>query len=284
MSNIVSYLFKTNAVKVAPNDKPFWLTSGSLSAYFINTQFLYGSEEEATEFLAYIDSILDNHVELPKKVFDKVLSQYNNNEIYRSVMNEVKAFIENNINVDEIDYISGGERRDWYFSNILAYLLNKPHITVFKDLSTYVSDKDFETTTEVSSLADKKVLHVADLITAASSYERAWIPCISNLGSKMTDSVAIVDRKQGGHELIESFGVNSFSLVKVDKDLFKTAQDLNIITEEQYNMVSDFIDNPIETMRNFLIAHPDYIEKALASDARTAKRAQLCIDKNIYNI
>ena len=44
--------------------------------------------------------------------------------------------IKENINTEEIDYISGGERRDWYFSNIIAYLLKKPHVTIYKDLTT----------------------------------------------------------------------------------------------------------------------------------------------------
>jgi len=42
-------------------------------------------------------------------------------------------FIKNNIDVNEVDYISGGERRDWFFSPIIAKLLNKPHITIYKD-------------------------------------------------------------------------------------------------------------------------------------------------------
>lgn len=58
----------------------------------------------------------------------------------------MKNYIESHINVDEIDYISGGERRDWFFSNIIAYLLGKPHISIYKDLSTVVSDSKFEGT------------------------------------------------------------------------------------------------------------------------------------------
>ncbi len=41
MNNLKSHLFETNAVKVCHGDKPFWLTSGKISAYFINTHFVY---------------------------------------------------------------------------------------------------------------------------------------------------------------------------------------------------------------------------------------------------
>ena len=64
--------------------------------------------------------------EIPKNIFAQVLYQYENNEIYSTVINSVVMFIKNNISIDDIEYISGGERRDWYFSNIIAYLLKKP--------------------------------------------------------------------------------------------------------------------------------------------------------------
>ena len=199
MSNLVSYLFKTNAFKVCPDNKPFWYTSGKIGPYFINTHFLYGSEESAVNFLNFIDIEKDNKIELPKKVLDKTLAQYNSNSIYKEVIDEMISFIKSHINIDEIDYVSGGERRDWFFSNVVSYLLEKPHITIFKDLSTVISTPDFEETKVISELKGKKVLHVADLVTAASSYVRAWIPAIQNLGSEIVWSTVVVDRMQGGN-------------------------------------------------------------------------------------
>ena len=83
MSNIISYLFETKAIKFCEENKPFFLTSGSISPYFVNTHFLYGNEKDATEFLSYIDTLLNDRINLPKKVFDKVLVQYQNNAIYK---------------------------------------------------------------------------------------------------------------------------------------------------------------------------------------------------------
>ena len=185
MSNIVSYLFETNAIRFCKENKPFWYTSGKIGPYFINTHFVYGNEKDAVELLSFIDESLSNKMTLPKKVFEKVLEQYNKNSIYKDVINHLKSYIEENIDVSNIDYISGGERRDWFFSNIIAYLLKKPHISIYKDLSTVVSSYNFENTEVVSNLKDKKVLHIADLITVASSYIRAWIPAITNLGATM---------------------------------------------------------------------------------------------------
>ena len=284
MSNLMSYLFETNAIRFCEENKPFWYTSGKIGPYFINTHFVYGNEKDAVELLSFIDDSLSDKLTLPKKVFDKVLGQYNTNEIYKNVIDTMKGYIEENINIDEIDYVSGGERRDWFFSNIIAYLLNKPHITIYKDLSTVVSDSKFENTTPVTSLDNKKVLHVADLITVASSYIRAWIPAIKNLNANICWSCVVVDRMQGGKEKIEDEGIKSLSLVQVDSNLFKKAQELGIINEAQVEMLNGFFKNPDETMRNFLIAHPEFLENALKADEKTQKRAKLLVDNNLYNL
>ena len=284
MSDVMSYLFETNAIRFCDENKPFWYTSGKIGPYFINTHFVYGSEKDATELLSFIDDSLSDKLTLPKKVFDKTFAQYNSNEIYKNIIDTMKSFIDENINVDEIDYVSGGERRDWFFSNMIAHLLGKPHITIYKDLSTVVSDSNFENTKSVTSLDGKKVLHIADLITVASSYIRAWIPAINALGAKICWSCVVVDRMQGGKDKIEAEGVKSFSLVQVDTALFKKALDLKIINDAQFDMLKGFFENPDETMRQFLIEHPEFLENSLNSDEKTKKRAQLLIDGNLYNL
>lgn len=284
MSNIMSYLFETKAIKFCEENKPFWYTSGKIGPYFINTHFVYGSESEASELLAFIDDCLSDHLTLPEKVFKKVLAQYENNEIYHNVIEAMKNYILENIDISQIDYISGGERRDWFFSNMIAYLIKKPHISIFKDLSTVVSDFKFENTSSINNINNKNVLHIADLITVASSYIRAWIPAIKNINGKICWSCVVVDRMQGGKAKIEAEGVKSFSLVNVDNTLFETAFKNNIINENQLNMLKEFFKDPDNTMKQFLINHPDFLENALNADKKTAQRAKLLIDGNLYGL
>lgn len=194
------------------------------------------------------------------------------------------SFIKENINISEIDYISGGERRDWFFSNIIANKLNKPHITIYKDLSMVITDSEFETTIDLSEVKNAKVLHIADLITEASSYIRAWIPAIESLGAKIEWSTVVVDRMQGGKEKLEASNVKSFSMINIDETLFEKALNMNIINNAQYEMLKNLYENPDQTMRTFLINHPEFLENALKSDEKTALRAKLCIDNNLYNL
>ena len=284
MSNLVSYLFETNALKICPDNKPFWYTSGKIGPYYINTHFLYGSEQDAVELLEFVDYEKQDKENLPKKVFEKTFEHYEQNEIYKNVINEMINFIKQNINVDEIDYISGGERRDWFFSNIVANKLGKPHITIYKDLSMVINDSKFEYTIEKSNVKNAKVLHIADLITEASSYLRAWIPAIKSLGAQIVWSTVVVDRMQGGKEKLENENIKSLSMINIDETLFEKALNMNIINQNQFEMLNNFYENPDETMKNFLIAHPEFLENALKSDEKTSARAKLCIDNNLYNL
>lgn len=285
MSNIVSYLFETKAVKFCEENKPFFLTSGMISPYFVNTHFLYGNEKEATEFLSYIDTLLEDRVNLPKKVFDKVLVQYKNNAIFKYTIDTMIKAITDNVDVNEIDYISGGERRDWYFSNIIAYLLKKPHLTLFKDMEAFVSPYDFSSTEKITDIEGKTVLNASDLVTAATNYVRSWIPAVKNLNGKLLWTCYVVDRKQGGTEVLEKEVIKTIPLALVDNTLFEKAFELGIINQGQLKMLKRFYHDPYTAMREFLINHPEFIENALKStDERTQKRVKLLVDGNLYNL
>lgn len=277
---LVSWLFDTNAVRVCPENKPFWYTSGTIGPYYINTHFLYGSEEKANKLLAFIDEAKKDIFSCPEKVLDTTRENYNSDSIYKGLIDQMCLFIKENVNLDQIDYISGGERRDWFFSLVIAEILKKPHITIYKDLSAVVSENG--SVKKLENLNGKKVLHIADLITEASSYERAWIPAIKSAGGVITDSVVVVDRKQGGEELLAGAGVRSFAMVSIDKNLFDRVLEMGLISKEQYNMIINYTANPKESMKKFLKEHPEFLENALNSDEKTKERARLCIDKKIY--
>ena len=284
MSDLVKYLFDTKAFRICEENKPFWYTSGKIGPFYINTQFLYGSEQEANDLLEYINSILSEKTELPTKVFEKVQKQYEENSIYKCTLEELVKSVMENVNVDEIDYVSGGERRDWFFSNMLAKLLNKKHLTIYKDLTVVESDPDFKENKIVENINGAKVLHVADLVNTASSYERAWIPVIEKMGGKIICSQVVVDRVQGGKEIIEKYGIKSLALINLDNSLFNTAHDLNIISDSQLELLNNYRKDPDGSMRAFLVAHPEFLENALKADEKTIKRAKNCIENDLYGL
>ena len=284
MSKLMSLLFETHAFKVAPENNPFWYTSGKIGPYFVNGDYLYGSETDSKELLGFIDNELENEdkKDIPAHIFEKVLAT---NETYKYVIDSLKDYIEKNIDVSSIDYISGGERRDWYFSNLIAYFLNKPHVTIYKDLTTVVSNSQFTENANISKIENKKFLHVADMLNQSASFTRAWIPAIKNLGSSIVWAVFMVDRLEGGTEILSNLDIDVHSLLKINDDLFIKALDLGVINTEQLKMLRDFKKNPDESMKQFLISNPEFIENALKSDnSRTLKRVNTLIEQNIYGL
>ena len=90
---------------------------------------------------------------------------------------------------------------------------------------------------------------------------------------------------QGGDDLLKENRIESLSLIKVDTALFEKALELGIINENQLGMLKRFTADPDGSMKEFLLAHPSFLQDSLNSDnERTAKRAKLCIANNIYGI
>lgn len=278
--NLINWLFETNAVRVCPEGKPFWYTSGTIGPYYINTHFLYGSENKALELLEKIDAEKAEKLTCPERLLSSMEANYTSDKIYKGLIDSMLDFIKSNIDVENIEYVSGGERRDWFFSLLVAKGLEKPHITIYKDLSAVITENG--ETRAAESICGARVLHVADLITEASSYERAWIPAIKNICGQMTESIVVVDRLQGGAELLEKNDVCSFAMVSINKEFFDKALDLGHINKGQYDMLLGYTADPRESMRSFIKEHPEFLENALKADSRTKERAQLCIDKGIY--
>lgn len=279
---LIQNLFTTRALRVCPKDRPFWYTSGTIGTYYINTHFLYGSEEKATHLLEMIDNLVKDHEKCPQAVLKQARENYRNDRIYADVIDLMHAYIKTVIGEGSFEYISGGERRDWFFSPILADMLKKPHITIFKDLSCVITDKD--KTQPANKIRGAKVLHIADLITEASSYERAWAPAISALGGHIAHSLVVVDRKQGGAEKLNALGIHHHAIIGIDEGLFDRARVLGIIDSEQHQMIAMYLRDPKGAMREFLLSHPSFIRESLQAGGKAAERAALCLEKDYYGI
>ena len=84
---IVSWLFETDAVRVCPEGQPFWYTSGKLGPFYINTQFLYGSEEAANALLAVIEqACAGDKLRFYDKVYGEIEKQLAACPIYRQLI------------------------------------------------------------------------------------------------------------------------------------------------------------------------------------------------------
>ena len=290
--SVATWLFQTNAIRVCPENKPFWYTSGRIGPFYVNTHFLYGSEAKATSLLKQIDGFLQSPSSLSAAVERMVLKNLQEDAIFAGIIDALVELVSKTLELNEVDLVSGGERRDWFFSLALAHRLGKPHLTLFKDMSAqlYLGMElpareglpQPGTSVAINSLSGRRCLHVADLITTASSYERAWVPAIREMGGEMPWSLVVVDRLQGGGELLARLGVRSLALIEVCPALFEAAVDAGVLKKAALPMLLDYLADPEGAMGRFVVEHPEFMAEALASDEKTAARASLCIEKGFY--
>lgn len=279
---LLGYLFNTKAIRVCPENKPFWYTSGRIGPYYINTHFLYGSEEKANKLLKAIDELKEDKLSCSEEIYRLTKDNYLENNIFRDTIDTLVAYIKEHIDTNEIRYISGGERRDWFFSFMVAELLEKPHITLFKDNTAVVyHNGESEYSKDLNGAA---VLHIADLITTASSYDRAWAPAINAINGSIKWSLVVVDRLQGGKEVLKRLGIESHALVEINSKVFESARDNRYIDDAQLDLVIRYINDPESSMKEFLMNNPDFLAESQKADERTSNRARLLIENDFYKI
>ena len=100
------------------------------------------------------------------------------------------------------DAISGGETRDWDFSNPVAVALRKPHLKMYKNGKVLGAD-----------IAGQTFLHVADLNNEGSSVRDYWKPIIEQGGGRLAGVVSFVDRMEDGFTTLKKLGVRLFCVV-----------------------------------------------------------------------
>ena len=279
---IISWLFETDAVRVCPEGQPFWYTSGKLGPFYINTQFLYGSEAAANALLKTIEeACAGEKLAFYDKVWADISAQLESCPIFSQLID----LLTEEARKMDVDFVSGGERRDFFFSLPVARRLGLPHLSIFKDLSTvYNVPGEKSVKGEEAGLAGKKSLHIADLVTEASSYVRAWIPAVEALGAKIAYSMAVVDRDQGGRQILENAGIPLTTLIKIDTDFFEAAAKMGVLTAAQEEMCIRFMQDPGAFMHAFLEAHPTFLAEQIAMGGKNKQRAELCIEKGFDKI
>jgi len=256
-----------------------------------------GGEAKAGELLGHIDKWLEgDKTLLPAMVARHVARVYGSDARYREAIGYLKEFIVENVDIDGVDIISGGARRDWYFSVIVAYIFRKPHLTIYKDLSMAVgdpsADADTNSNDEASGVAATPVragglrgarcLHVSDIVTEASSYVRAWAPAVEAAGTRIHTSLTVLDRAQGGSAVLGSLGIRHLAPAVLDAGFFKRALSAGRVDEKQYERLIKYIGDPDGTMKAFLAENPNFLRDAAAAGGKEAERARMCVESGIY--
>lgn len=275
--DLLKALLDTKALRLAPPGEVFWYTSGTVGPYYINTEYLYGGPEQAQQLLSFIDEHKED-ADFPQRLQERVEQQYAKNTVYRQVVDGLVALARES--GAEFNSVSGGERRDWFFSLAVAERLGKPSVLIYKDGRTVVLDGQ---KLRPVCTNDMDVLHVADLVTEASSYVRDWIPAVAAGGGRIAYAANVIDRGQGGLETLAKQDVAAGSLMRIDDALFGRLRAMRQIDAARHALLIRYHRNPHAAMRAFLQRHPQIVRTALnGDDARAAERARLLVAENPY--
>ncbi|NUO82909.1 orotate phosphoribosyltransferase [candidate division KSB1 bacterium] len=279
--DIFTLLLSTQALEIAPLHRPFWYTSGTIGPFYLNGHFLYGNRQKAEELLAFIDQHRSDRRGLLLALQERVERNYAEDAGYRAVIDGAVELAQAQIGSEKIDYVSGGERRDWFFSLMVAHRLQKPALAFFKDQAAFsFSHSDWQ---EASNLAGAKILHVADLVTEASSYVRAWQPAVQKREGKLCWAINIVDRGQGGSEMLQQHGIAAFHLIQLGPPFFERLKQTGYLDEPTTQMLIAYHREPRESMKRMLEEHPEILREALHSpDAKIRQRAEQLRQMNTY--
>ena len=277
----IKWLFKTSAVKIAPANQQFWYTSGLIGPYYINTEYVCGGKATALLVLALIDERAEATSTFAKVLVDKLTEIYNRDSNYKELIDELSGKIAALAKEKNITYVSGGQRRDWFFSPMIAEKIGFPCLYIYNDKRVF--DQKGKA---VTNLNGAKVINVADLLTAGSSYTEKWVPALKAVNAVLIASANVVDRAQGGKLSIEAAGVkDNLTIFTINQSFFDLALEYKCIDADQYKILANYFNNQDEAMRNWLKENPAFLENALNSaDPKTRSRAKNLVEKDLYKL
>ena len=279
-AELIAALCRTEALKVAPVGEVFWYTSGTVGPYYINTHYLFGGPQRAQDLLAFIDASKGAD-DFAARLHDRCRAAYEEVPEYRLTIDALVAVAGSS--AADAAAVSGGERRDWFFSAAVADRLGLPHLLLYKDGGA--RRWDGQRSAVAGDLDGTRFLHVADLVTEASSYTRSWIPALRGRGGEMAAALNVIDRAQGGMDAIEAAGVPAHALLRVDGRLFDALLDQGAIDASQRDGLLAYYRDPHASMRRFLKENPGFLERSLAAaDERAAQRARLLAEGDLYHL
>ena len=180
---------------------------------------------------------------------------------YARAVDHLCEYIDGIVGVGNIDVISGGETRDWDFSNPVAVRFGKPHMKIYKDRS-YLG----------ASPEGKRIVHVADLNNEGASMKRSWIPAIRERGGTVTHAFFLVDRLEAGVGVLADLGVHRYALAEFDEAAWRTLREIGHIDESiEASMLARARDREAWAVAA-LREHIDYLRELLMSSEEGTRR------------
>jgi orotate phosphoribosyltransferase len=162
------------------------------------------------------------------------------------------------------DTISGGETRDWDFSNPAAVALRLPHVKLYKDGKTLGAD-----------IRGRRLLHVADLNNEGSSVRDFWKPIVEKNGGTLAGVVFYVDRLEEGTDVMRDLVLPAQAVVPLDEAAWTEARKEGFVSESLYASLLARLRDRHAWARQALVNHPDTFLELYRPSATRSKAEKI---------
>jgi orotate phosphoribosyltransferase len=242
----------------------YWYAAGTPGPFYLNTEIMLGKDFAAKLLVDITDSLAKEQTAQSRaeRVTQHVRMAVAKNKTYQTIIEALAAKADETFPRDSYTVISGGERRDWLFSILLADALNKPHLYLFKNKSLH-SEQPLPT--------GAKVLHVADLINNAASYFDAWLPILKNANAACIGTLSVNTRGADGVKRLRDAHYTVAALNHVDQAFFNDAATKGLIDAATRDELAVFFDSGPAWARRYLMDKPDLF-KPETLDAKSHER------------
>jgi|TARA_B100001971_G_C18101204_1_gene488941 uridine monophosphate synthetase len=156
---------------------------------------------------------------------------------FKAVTDEFSALIKEL----KMDIVAGVETAGIPISTAISIKTKIPMIYVRR------RPKGYGTNSMIEGIIDKgqKVVLIDDLITNGGSKLR-FIDGVKQADAKVNDVAVILDRGQGGKEMLDGEGIKLHSLITL-KELLGYMREHSLISKEEYTKVLEYLDQNEQT-------------------------------------
>lgn len=276
---LLRLVFSSNAVSIWDNKKGpvFWYAAGVPGPFYVNTEKLIG-EEAAGNLLAQISNIVQKVGSIEEKaeeIYSLVMEEYWKNTVFQRI---VATMVDSNKSFEDYSCVSGGERRDWFFSIPFAHETEKDHMFIFKDQSVF--RRGFE---QAMLQPGANVLHVSDLIHNAASYFDNWVPALEGNDLNVIGTVSVINRGRAGLDKLDEAGVKNHSLKGIDLGFFKDLRDGELISAAVFDELDLYFQSREAWAKKYILSNPDLFDVG-SLDGKSKERLKFFVTEDPWNL
>ncbi|MFH1586196.1 MAG: hypothetical protein ABIB79_05500 [archaeon] len=226
-----------------------------LEALSKNSGFMF-----TTTFVPYTSGKIGNYYVHSEAIIKNGLYYARACDDYESLM---KAHLDSDTTA-----ISGGESRDWLFSNIMANRFILPYVMIYKNGKVH------------GNLKGEKVANAADLNNVGSSVRDFWVPTIKKGEGDVKQVFFYVDRMEEGAQVVKDLGLKSYAVIPLDGHAWDYLQKNDIVSSEVYRSLMARMEDREGWARKMLRSEKGIEEFVrLALDPKTRPKVDNIITK-----